>query len=117
MSLDISTVIHVNIYTVFRNALTNYFWDGKECTKTIKQACERYATGEYLNKDLNRLQVISLFNDYISEVRQNAKKIYLSEKERSLKGYSFKDFCKEYDLPFKRVADMQKFVNDNFDTI
>lgn len=117
MTLDVSTVIKVNIYTIFRNAINFYFWDGKDPNKTIEQSFERYAKGEHLNKDLNRQQVKELFNSYIEKCMIDCSKIYKEDKERSFDIKSFKDFCDQNGMPFKNIRQMQTFVNQNFELL
>ena len=114
--LTTSEVINKNISCIFKNAICFYFWAGKECNTTIHSALNRYSSDICCFKDINNIQIKQLFNKWIDKSKKDCSFIYLDDINRSVtpKLKNFKDFCSEYQLPFKNFSEMQNFIIQNF---
>ena len=118
--LKISDVINVNAPCMLKNWITNYFWDKKPIQDSYFESKDYYVYKIFesgIEADLTYKQREDLIDKWVQKAKVNCKFIYLSEKQCDYSIKSFKDFCKEYSLPFKTIADMQNFISSNFNVI
>jgi hypothetical protein len=118
-TLKVSDIININAPCMLKNWITNYFWDKKPVRDSYFKSKHYYVyelNCNGIDKDIKCSEIELLINNWVEKAKKDCKFIYLHEKEISVypKINNFKDFCKEYDLPFKTISEMQRFVNYNF---